>query len=320
MDDLPPTHPSRRRHRSRVRPRGSAGMFGSPPPAEADESSPMSCLLGGDLAGGMTGGRQQRQTHRRRRAQAAASAFLALCALIVLSGDLIHLPGLHTALSTLMSTSRRRLAEDSSSTTEDLIPVSGVRTATFFLPVEPHLKYNNKMNSHYSLPQYAQGLANTCQFLNKLDHPAYVLGDQDFITGRAQTCQELNAEEAGNYNMEELKHKEAAAMVQRHMCRRKFATDKHDPRRILKPHGKLKGCTSCLTRLYNNAHADHSSLHSVQSVELVLVWNTQLSHSHAMHSFRIVPFPFPLKHAMQSSCTSTSSRCCAIWPRPNPTI
>lgn len=181
----------------------------------------------------------RRRTHRRH-AQATASAFLALCALIVLSGDLAHLPGFHATLSTLMSSARRRLAEDSSATTtEGLIPVSGVRAATFFLPVEPHLKYNNKMNSHYSLPQYAQGLANTCQFLNKLDHPAYVLGDQDFITGRAQTCQELNADEAGRYKMEELKHEEAAAMVQKHMCRRKFATDKHDPRRILKEHGEL---------------------------------------------------------------------------------
>ena len=135
-----------------------------------------------------------RRKTRRRHAQASASAFLALCALIVLSGDLLHLPGFHTTLTTLMSSARRRLAEDSPSTTEDLIPVSGVRTATFFLPVERHLKYNNKMNSHFSLPQYAQGLANTCQFLHRLDHPAYVLGDQEFITGRAQTCQELNAE------------------------------------------------------------------------------------------------------------------------------
>jgi hypothetical protein len=174
---------------------------------------------------------------RARQAQAAASAFLALCALTVLSGDLVHLPGFHTSLSALMSSARRRLAEDSSSTSKDLIPVSGVRTATFFLPVEPHLKYNNKMNSHYSLPQYAQGLANTCQFLTKLDHPAYVLGDQEFITDRARTCQELNVEEAGRYKMEELKHEDAAAMVQRHMCRRKFATDKHDPRRILQGHG-----------------------------------------------------------------------------------
>ena len=217
----------------------------------------------------MTGAEQtnnRRRTRRRRHAQATASAVLALCALIVLSGDLLHLPGFHTTLSTLMSSARRRLAEDSSSTTEDLIPVSGVRTATFFLPVEPHLKYNNKMNSHFSLPQYAQGLANTCQFLHRLDHPAYVLGDQDFITGRAQTCQELNAEESGRYKMEELKHEDAAAMVQRHMCRRKLATDKHDPRRILKEHGELNGCTSCLPRLCNNAHADsrlYSSLHSV---------------------------------------------------------
>ena len=232
----PPTHPSRRRHgghrshRSLVRPRASFDMVDSSALAEAagEESSPPSCCLGSSFVGpSMTGAR--RLPHRRRHVQATLSAFLGLCALIVLSGDLIHLPTFHTTLSTLMSSARRRLAEDSSAASE-LMPVSGVRTATFFLPVEPHLKYNNKMNAHFTLPQYSKGLANTCQFLTKLDHPAYVLGDQSFVTERAGPCGELNGEEGGRYEMEALKHEEAASMVQRHMCRRKFATDKHDAR------------------------------------------------------------------------------------------
>ena len=135
-----------------------------------------------------------------------------------------------------------------STTSTELIPVSGVRTATFFLPVEPHLKFNNKMNSHFTLEHYSQGLATTCQFLTKLDHPAYVLGDQAFIQSRAATCSDLAAEENFRYAMDDLKHEEAASMVQRHMCRRKFATDKHDARRILKEHGEFGGCLYCLYR------------------------------------------------------------------------
>mmetsp|Transcript_30604 Transcript_30604/g.89424 ORF Transcript_30604/g.89424 Transcript_30604/m.89424 type:complete len:471 (-) Transcript_30604:37-1449(-) len=244
-DSLP--HPNRRR-RPRVRPRGSGYAFGSPSGNDDESQSNTTCCLGGGLGllmGGMTGdgGRDDRRSSKRRsrQVQATASAFLALCALVVLSGDAAHLPGFQSTLTSLVSASRR-LAEDSSSPSsggtgdDGLIPVSGVRTATFFLPVEPHLKYNNKMNSHYSLAHYAQGLANTCQFLTKLDHPAYVLGDQDFIQSRAQNCQQLTAEEAGRYRMEDLNHAEGAAMVQRHMCHRKFATDKHDARRILKEH------------------------------------------------------------------------------------
>ena len=240
MDD-----PSRRRHgghRSRVRPRASLDVFDSSASAGAaveEPPSPMSCCLSSSGGGSMTGGsgstnrQKERQQRRGRHVQATLSAFLGLCALIVLSGDLIHLPTFHTTLSTLMSSARRRLAEDSSASTtsaDELIPVTGVRTATFFLPVEPHLKYNNKMNAHFTLPQYSQGLANTCQFLTKLDHPAYVLGDQTFVRERAGPCGELNSQEGGRYEMEGLRHEEAASMVQRHMCRRKFATDKHDPR------------------------------------------------------------------------------------------
>ena len=99
---------------------------------------------------------EARAHHESEGAQATASALLALCALVVLSGDIIHLPGFHATLTSLMTSARRRLSS-ASTTSEELVPVSGVRTATFFLPVEPHLKYNNKMNSHYSLPQYAQG-------------------------------------------------------------------------------------------------------------------------------------------------------------------
>jgi len=226
-----------RSRRSRLRPRGFDRFESSP--GEGDEiyqtALGTSCLAALGLpSGGMTGDGYDRRSQRRTRkvqASTVASALLALCALIVLSGDILRFPTMVSSIS------RRLLADDTSSS--ELIPVSGVRTATFFLPVEPHLKFNNKMNSHFTLDHYSQGLANTCQFLTKLDHPAYVLGDQAFIQSRAATCSDLAAEESFRYAMEDLKHEEAAAMVQRHMCRRKFATDKHDARRILKEHGEV---------------------------------------------------------------------------------
>merc|ERR1719199_1120665 len=96
-------------------------------------------------SGGMTGGGYDRRD-RRRSIQTITAATLALCALIVLSGDFAHLPTLVSSVS--QNLSRRLLVDDSS--TSELIPVSGVRTATFFVLVEPHLKHNNKMNAHFS--------------------------------------------------------------------------------------------------------------------------------------------------------------------------
>ena len=228
-----------RRHRHRVRPRSFDLGSSSGESDEASQNNLLaSCLAGLGLprpVGGMTGDGYDRRDRRRsvRKIQTiGTSVLLALCALVVLSGDLAHLPTM------MSSVSRRLLAEDYSSTSSDLVPVSGVQTATFFVPVEPHLKFNNKMNTHFSLEHYARGLANTCQFLTKLDHPAYLLGDQAFIQSRAATCADLAADEAFRYEMDKLKHEEAAGMVQRHMCHRKFAVDKHDARRILKEHGE----------------------------------------------------------------------------------
>jgi len=228
----------RRRHRlwrPRVRPRDddSQGLLLPSTNAAAEEEE--SCS------------RHLLKARRRSRVRSAAGSalFALLGAAAVLSGDgddirpLLSGGGGFQAerlLSRLLVASRRRLDLHAAGGPPPPPPVSGVRTATFFVPVEPYLKNNNKMNSRRSLPQYAAGLAETCQFLSRLDHPSHLLGDQPFARDHAASCRELISDESGSHALEDLRHHEAAAMVQRHMCRRKFATDKHDPRRILKEH------------------------------------------------------------------------------------
>ena len=121
-------------------------------------------------------------------------------------------------------------------------PVAGVRTALFFVPVEPNLRANNKMNSQHSLEHYSRGIERTCRFLaDELGgYPTEVAGDVEFVR-EANGGGKCGGEGGGEHPMGlgELAHAEAAAAVQRHLCKRKMATDKHDARRILDGHVRV---------------------------------------------------------------------------------